>query len=246
MADNRATLVRKNKLESKQQMPNKVEKKVIKSKINHKKYIKKPGIVFSPKIFLVPEVVIADLFQDPKLASECKNQVETVNVSLTESKPFKQKELHPNVEKCSGDNNDEILSFADSSLNQSKSLQQSSFTQNDVYKMSNASNTNSKASKSNTNSKPPLPVAEPQSPIKPRSSTKNKFENDSSPSKSNSKVNQMNDQTPPTNKFPLVAKNEQPSDTARLPYLYVDVNITDTEMSTIEVYEGDQAENLGK
>ena len=31
-----------------------------------------------------------------------------------------------------------------------------------------------------------------------------------------------------------------------MPYLYVDVNITDTEMSTIEVFEGDKAEVLAK
>lgn len=31
-----------------------------------------------------------------------------------------------------------------------------------------------------------------------------------------------------------------------MPYLYVDVNITDTEMSTIEVFEGDKAETLAK
>ena len=43
LADNRATLVRKNKLESKQQIPDIIEKKTIKSKVNHKKYIKKPG-----------------------------------------------------------------------------------------------------------------------------------------------------------------------------------------------------------
>lgn len=61
-------------------------------------------------------------------------------------------------------------------------------------------------------------------------------------------------------KFPLVAKNEQTSQEpiltlneqtrseieGRMPYLYVDVNITDTEMSTIEVFEGDKAETLGK
>lgn len=61
-------------------------------------------------------------------------------------------------------------------------------------------------------------------------------------------------------KFPLVAKNEQTNQEpilslneqtrseieGRMPYLYVDVNITDTEMSTIEVFEGDKAETLGK
>jgi len=31
-----------------------------------------------------------------------------------------------------------------------------------------------------------------------------------------------------------------------MPYLYVDVNITDTEMSTIEVFEGEKAEELAK
>jgi hypothetical protein len=31
-----------------------------------------------------------------------------------------------------------------------------------------------------------------------------------------------------------------------MPYLYVDVNITDSEMSTIEVFEGDIAENLAR
>lgn len=31
-----------------------------------------------------------------------------------------------------------------------------------------------------------------------------------------------------------------------MPYLYVDVNITDTDMSTIEVFEGDKAEDLAR
>ena len=40
--------------------------------------------------------------------------------------------------------------------------------------------------------------------------------------------------------------SQNQSEMASMPYLYVDVNITDTEMSTIEVFEGDKAENLAK
>lgn len=42
------------------------------------------------------------------------------------------------------------------------------------------------------------------------------------------------------------APNQSNTDESSLPYLYVDVNITDTEMSTIEVFEGDKAEVLAK
>jgi hypothetical protein len=43
LADNRAKFVRQAKLESKQEAPQKPEKQVLKSKVNHRKYIKKPG-----------------------------------------------------------------------------------------------------------------------------------------------------------------------------------------------------------
>lgn len=48
--------------------------------------------------------------------------------------------------------------------------------------------------------------------------------------------------------FPSSATTESQAttDMGPMPYLYVDVNITDTEMSTIEVYEGDKAETLAK
>lgn len=41
-------------------------------------------------------------------------------------------------------------------------------------------------------------------------------------------------------------ESQTTTDMGPMPYLYVDVNITDTEMSTIEVYEGDKAETLAK
>lgn len=43
-----------------------------------------------------------------------------------------------------------------------------------------------------------------------------------------------------------MTENHSSSEVGPMPYLYVDVNITDSEMSTIEVFEGDNAEALAK
>lgn len=45
---------------------------------------------------------------------------------------------------------------------------------------------------------------------------------------------------------PALTESQTTSEIGPMPYLYVDVNITDNEMSTIEVFEGDQAEVLAK
>jgi hypothetical protein len=43
-----------------------------------------------------------------------------------------------------------------------------------------------------------------------------------------------------------LGENQSNSEVGSMPYLYVDVNITDSEMSTIEVFEGDNAETLAR
>jgi HSP90 family molecular chaperone len=44
----------------------------------------------------------------------------------------------------------------------------------------------------------------------------------------------------------LADKSCEEGKEAKMPYLYVDVNITDTDMSTIEVFDGDKAEDLAR
>ena len=46
--------------------------------------------------------------------------------------------------------------------------------------------------------------------------------------------------------IPNESNNNASIEIGSMPYLYVDVNITDTEMSTIEVFEGDKAETLAR
>lgn len=167
---------------------------------------------------------------------------------MNSSKQFKDKEQIFDLEvyEKQKEENPSALSFADSSLNQSN------------YSIKNAKNLDfDKDLKKKELIVPSekvqfMNVFDSHREFDEENTHREEDNSDKEGGNSKDPQHQMNDQTP--KKFPLVAKNEQnvtstgenTKTSGLMPYLYVDVNITDTEMSTIEVFEGNKAETLGR
>lgn len=266
LADNRAKFVRKKKLKS---SPKKLEERIQKTKkVDHKKYLKKQPKNYEPKI-----VNFSATQQYDKNMEE--NQGQSLEEAMKDFKAMKAQQKANDVDGSFGDNDGMTSQESESQLSKRSCKYSASKYHSNKDRVKHNLNRDIQYSEKakpeiqqdlahDTTFNPKNQIYQPSNKIENIQNAVESSKNDNlqvspgghetdsekTPQEVRAPQMQLKPEFVPPNKhssqISVPDGNQTASEAGPLPYLYVDVNITDTEMSTIEVFDGDKAETLAK